>query len=65
MSGGLLFIRMFVFDQLSGFNIQIPAKFADQRRIDPLEVVAALPVEIGTWDIQIFADLIFADTFCL
>jgi hypothetical protein len=42
---------MFVFDQFSGFNIEIPAQFADQHSIDPLKIITAIPVEIGAGNV--------------
>lgn len=56
---------MFVLDQFSGLNVEIPAQFTDEHSVDSLKVVTAIPVEIRAWDIQIFADLIFADAFGL
>lgn len=58
----LLFIGMLVLDQFSGFDIQIPTQLTDQHGIDSLEIVAAVPVEVGAWNIQIFTNFIFADT---
>lgn len=58
-------IRMFVLDQLPGLDVEIPAQFTDEHSIDPLKIITAVPVEIGTRNIQIFTDLIFADAFGL
>ncbi len=50
-----------VCDQVSHFNVQIITELADQTRIQPLKVIAAIAIKIGAWDIQIFADPIFGN----
>ena len=52
-------------DQLVQIDVEIPAQLAQQRSVDPLEVISAIPVEVPPWEIQILADLILGDAFLL
>lgn len=52
-------------DQLVQIDVEIPAQLAQQRSVDPLEVISAIPVKIPPREIQILADLILGDAFLL
>lgn len=53
----LLFNDQKVFD----ITLKILAKLQKEICIDPLKFIPAISVEIASWEIQIFADLIFTD----
>ena len=52
-------------DQLVQIDVEIPAQLAQQRSVDPLEVISAIPVEIPPREIQILANLILGYAFLL
>jgi len=58
-------LRALIDKQIIQVNFQIPAQLAQQRRVDSLEVISAIPVEIPPREIQILANLILGYAFLL
>ena len=56
------FLFFYIYDQFSNLTVQITAQFTDQICIYPLEFISAIPVKIRSWNIQITADRILADS---
>ena len=56
-------LRAMIDDQFAQIDAEIPTQLAQQRRVDSLEVISAIPVKVSPREIQILADLIFGNAF--
>jgi hypothetical protein len=58
-------LRTLVGNQFTNFNFKVVAQFADQAGIQPLKIVLTISVEVRSWNVQVFAYLVFRDTSLL
>ena len=49
-----------ILDQLAHLTRKIFAELADQIRVDPLEIVPAIPVKVRAWNVHLSAHLVLA-----
>jgi hypothetical protein len=50
-----------IYNKFPNFYVQIPAQLADQCRINSLKIVSAISVKIRPGNVQILANLVFAN----
>ena len=50
-----------IYNKFPDFYVQIPAQLADQSRINSLKIVPAVSVQIRSGNVQILANLVFAN----
>ena len=64
ISEGTLFLRTLIFDQRSYPYIEIPIQFTNQASIKTTHTITTVFVKVGSGNIKVFTNLVFADTLC-
>lgn len=65
ISESALYFRTFVLDQIPNFYIEIPTQLTNQSSIKAANTITTVFVKVGSGNIMVFTNLIFADTFFL